>query len=60
MEPNGVPPGRENVDRQDENAPLLVLALNIADWISVHGIDSLSKQPAACNGSDSTKPQGVR
>lgn len=60
MEPNGIPPGRENVDRQDENAPLLVLALNIADWISVHGIDSLSKQPAAGDGGDRAKSQGVR
>jgi len=44
MEPKSTPPKFEDAYRQYEFAPLVALALILADWVKVHGVDSLANQ----------------
>jgi len=49
MEPKSTPPNFEEVVPQDESAPLIALAQIIADWIKVHGVESLAKHKVSGN-----------
>jgi hypothetical protein len=56
MEPKSTPPKFEDVYRRYEFAPLLTLAMTVADWIKKHRADRLAKQSIA--GIDDSSREG--
>ena len=60
MEPKSKPPRFEDIYRQHEFAALVTLALIIADWVKVHGVDSLAKHRTVGNEGSSGEEHGSR